>query len=161
MTATAPVHPARTSAANPLALSAHPWRWGLAVLALAVLGAGLFWWQAAATAAPEVTVETLVPGPVTRVMAVNGKIAAQDSVRIRPSVTGTLQEFLAGEGDLVAAGDVLARIDPSQQEAIVRQARSALKQGLILRAQATAIYGRDRDLGDLSPDRSSRMNNWP
>ncbi|MCB6179065.1 efflux RND transporter periplasmic adaptor subunit [Rhodobacter sp. Har01] len=148
MTATAPLHPP-PRAATPFALPAHPWRWGLAALALAALGTGLFWWQAAATAAPEVSVETLAPGPVTRVMAVNGKVAAHDSVRIRPAVTGTLQEFLAGEGDLVAAGDVLARIDPSQQEAMVRQANSTLQQGLISQAQASAVYGRDRDLGAL------------
>jgi RND family efflux transporter MFP subunit len=113
-----------------------------------VLGLGL-WWQLRTPSAPEVSVETATLGPVARVLAVNGKIAARDSVQIRSAVTGTVQELLAAEGDVVAKGAVLAQLDASQQEAIVLQARSALEQGRIKQSQAAATYGRDRDLGSL------------
>lgn len=125
------------------------WRWilGAFVVALA-LGAGL-WWQIRTPSAPEVSIETAMLGPVARVLAVNGKIAARDSVQIRSAVSGTVQDLVAAEGDVVAKGSVLARLDASQQRAIVLQAQSALEQGRIKQAQAAATYGRDRDLGGL------------
>ena len=125
------------------------WRWVLGACVLAVAVGGGLWWQFRMPSAPKVNIETATLGPVVRVLAVNGKIAARDSVQIRSAVTGTVQELLAAEGDIVAKGAVLARLDASQQEAIVLQARSALEQGRIKQAQAAATYGRDRDLGGL------------
>jgi RND family efflux transporter MFP subunit len=124
------------------------WLWGLAVIVTVGLGL-LGWWQLRAGGDPEVRVELAQLGPVTRVLAVNGKIAAARSVQIRAAVSGTVLALMVAEGDLVAKGDVLASLDDSQQAAIVLQARSALEQGRIKQAQAAATYGRDRDLGGV------------
>ncbi len=123
--------------------------WIAAALAVALALAGGIWWQRTASADPSVQAETMALGPVTLVLAVSGKIAAHDQVQIRSAVSGTLQEVLGKEGALVTAGDILARIDPSQQEAIVRQAASALGQGQALQAQAEATYARSLELGPL------------
>lgn len=125
------------------------WRWAMGALFGALALGALVWWQSSVQKGTEVSVETATLGPVTRVLAVNGKIAARESVQIRSAVSGTVSELLAGEGDLVARGTVLARLDASQQEAIVVQARSALEQGRIKQSQAAATYGRDRDLGGI------------
>ena len=114
-----------------------------------VAGAG--WWIAAVRAIPLVRVETLQPGPISRVLAVNGQIEAEVSVALRSPVSGILQDILADEGDLVTAGTVLARIDSRQQEAILRQGESALQEGLVQQAQAAAALGRTRDLGANLP----------
>ena len=123
----------------------RPWLWltGLAALA----GAGLFWLVLADRPAV-VAVETLTLGPVTRVLAVNGQIAAEDSVQLRAQVSGTAREILVDEGDVVIRGQVLARLDDDQERALLRQAQSALDQGLVRQAQAAASYGRIRNLGD-------------
>ncbi len=121
--------------------------WVLGAIVTAVLAASLIWWQVRAQQGPEVSIEIAALGPVTRVLAVNGKIAALSAVQIRSAVSGTVLELLVSEGDLVAKGEILARLDASQQEAIVAQARSALEQGRIKLSQAAATYGRDRDLG--------------
>ena len=123
----------------------RPWLWltGLAALA----GAGLFWLVLADRPAV-VAVETLTAGPVTRVLAVNGQIAAEDSVQLRAQVSGTAREILVDEGDVVIRGQVLARLDDDQERALLRQAQSALDQGLVRQAQAAASYGRIRNLGD-------------
>lgn len=123
-----------------------PWRWVLGGLLVAGLGT-LVWWQIGTDKGLEVRVETATLGPVTRVLAVNGKIAARLSVQVRSAVSATVSELLVDEGNPVAKGAVLARLDASQQEAIVQQARSALEQGRIKQAQAAADYRRDRDLG--------------
>lgn len=119
-----------------------------AIVAATFVGA-LIWWQARAQQGPEVSIEIAALGPVTRVLAVNGKIAALSAVQIRSAVSGTVLELLVNEGDLVTKGAILARLDASQQEAIVVQARSALEQGRIKQSQAAATYGRDRDLGAI------------
>lgn len=122
-------------------------RWVLGGLLLSFAVAAGVWWQVGAQKGPEVSVEVATLGTVTRVLAVNGKIAARESVQIRSAVSGTVLALMADEGDLVAKGDVLALLDASQQQAIVLQAQSALEQGRIKQAQAAADYGRDRDLG--------------
>ncbi len=143
---TNPISPA----AEPLpAPTARRPGWKLVVPVLVLLAAGLVWWQTQASARPEVLVETMAPGPVTLVLAVSGKVAARDQVQVRSAVSGTLLEVRVTEGATVAAGEVLARLDPSQQEAMVRQATSALGQGQVLQAQAAATYARNRDLGPL------------
>lgn len=45
-----------------------------------------------------VVVEIVTPGPVTQVLAVNGRIAARSSVRVRAAVSSQAQSVLAGEG---------------------------------------------------------------
>lgn len=124
------------------------WLWVLAGVFVFCLG-GLAWWQLGAETSPMVAVETATLGPVTRVLAVNGKIAARFSVQVRSAVSGTVSELLADEGDRVVKGAVLAQLDARSQAAIVSQAQSALEQGRIKQAQAAAKYGRDRDLGGI------------
>jgi RND family efflux transporter MFP subunit len=57
---------------------------------------------------------------------------------------------MAVEGDKVSAGALLARVDPTQQQAVVRQAQSALDQGLLVQTQAASDYARLRDLAGVA-----------
>jgi RND family efflux transporter MFP subunit len=120
--------------------------WAIGLIAVAGL-AGLAWWQPWAARGLPVAVETVTPGPVSRVLAINGQIDARTSVAVHAAVTGTVVALLVDEGSVVAAGDVLARIDPAQQEASVRQAQAALQEGIVAQTQAGTVYGRARELG--------------
>jgi RND family efflux transporter MFP subunit len=123
-------------------------RWVFTAFALAaVAGAAAVYFHPWSAPAPVVAVETVVPGPVTRVLAVNGRVAALNSVSVRSAVTGTLVPPLADEGDHVAEGDVLARIDTLLQEAILRQVEAALEAGNVTRQQAEATYARMEAMG--------------
>jgi HlyD family secretion protein len=144
--------PAPFKPASDRAVPRRSWKalvWASAILI--VLGVGavalLGPWRASNTS---VQAEIMAPGPVTLVLAVSGKIAPKDQVQIRSAVSGTLQDVLAAEGTVVDEGDVLALLDPSQQEAIVRQATSALRQGQILQQQAKLNYARNVELGSLT-----------
>jgi HlyD family secretion protein len=122
------------------------WLWGLGLgLALALGGAAL-WWNLAANKTTLVFVETMAKAATTRVLAVNGQVDALTSVLVRSAVSGNLQGTLVSEGDMVTEGALLARVDPSQQTAVVRQAQSAVDQGLLVQSQARADYSRLRDL---------------
>jgi HlyD family secretion protein len=126
----------------------RPVVWGIVGLALMVAG-GAIYLRIQSKTIPTVVVETATLGPVTRVLAVNGKIAAQDEVQIRATVSGLVLALMAGEGDLVAKGAVLAQIDNSQQQAIVQQALSDLQHGKTLAAAADASYQRFAALGPV------------
>ncbi len=79
---------------------------------------------AAATAACQRTPET------SNLIVASGHVEATD-VRIAAKVGGRLQQFALQEGDKVTAGQELARIDPTDLELALRQARAE-------RAQAEA-----------------------
>jgi membrane fusion protein, multidrug efflux system len=127
--------------------------WKTTLVALLIVGAAGY----AAIQRPwepkpvSVAVETLTRGPLTRVLAVNGRIAAKRSVAVRSGVSGQVIEVLAEEGDVVTAGQVIARLDASQPKAQVAQARAALDAGIVRLAQAQSNADRARALGDNSP----------
>jgi RND family efflux transporter MFP subunit len=167
--ATADRHPSvqdRPAEARPRQAEAHPlpalradpppspaprvrrrrWLWGggaLVVIALAALAAMQFWM----TRPPLVPVEIAMPAPVTRVLAVNGRIAAVRSVDLRATVSGRLASLAVAEGDAVAAGEALAGIDATAQSAVVRQAVAALDAALVSQDQARETYDRLLALG--------------
>lgn len=122
------------------------WLWGLAGL-LVLACAALAWSQFRMARPTPVPVELVMPAPVTRVLAVNGRIAALHSVDVRPSVGGALVALPVAEGDLVEAGQVLARIGAEAQNAVVRQAMAALDAALIARDEARETYDRSFALG--------------
>jgi RND family efflux transporter MFP subunit len=120
------------------------WSGGIA-LALAI-GLGL-WLRPWDPAPVPVAVETAAPAPVTRVLAVNGRVAALHSVDVRALVSGQLAEVLVEEGGAVQSGTELARLDSSTQQAMVRQAVAGLDAARVAREQAAATYARTQALG--------------
>lgn len=131
----------------PAAETPPRWPWVLgAVVAVAVAALGYF--QPWVDPLPVVAVETVTPGPVTRVLAVNGRIAGERSVELRPQVSGTLAEVVVDEGQQVAAGQTLLRIDAAAQQAVVRQAMAGLDVAQVAEAEAKAAVARTRAMGD-------------
>ncbi len=122
------------------------WPWALGAVVAAGLG-GLFWLQPWATAVTLVEVEVVTPGPVSRVLAVNGRVGAEVSVDVRPLVSGTLQDVRVSEGEIVAAGHILVTLDPATQAAMVRQALAGLDAALVTQADAQSTYARTEALG--------------
>ncbi len=153
--------PRQTSAMTPLVPALRPvspaqvpkrrlWLWGavgLLGLTLAALAVSQFW-----TAGPTpVAVETAALAPATRVLAVNGRIAAVRSVDVRSVVTGTLVALPVAAGDRVVEGQVLAQIEPAAQNAVVRQALAGLDAALVSQQQASETYDRAVSLGANVP----------
>ena len=121
--------------------------WLTGGLLAAALGL-IFYFQPWVEKTTEVAVEVVTSAPATRVLAVNGRIAAAQSVSLRPLVTGILTAVSVAEGDAVPKGADLARIDATAQQAVVRQALAGLDAALVLQDEAQATYARDQALGD-------------
>ncbi|PJF08860.1 hypothetical protein CUR21_10255 [Pseudorhodobacter sp. MZDSW-24AT] len=107
----------------------------------------LVWLQPWAPAVMEVAVETVAPEQVSRVLAVNGRVASEVSIEVRPLVSGPVLEVRVSEGDIVEVGHVLALIDPATQDAIVRQAVAGLDAALVGQTNAKSTYARTEALG--------------
>jgi RND family efflux transporter MFP subunit len=122
------------------------WPWIAGLVLAAGLGGALYLQPWVPQAVP-VVVETAAPGPVTRVLAVNGRIASVQSVDVRPQVSGTLDAVLVDDGDPVQPGQVLVRLDAAAQQAFLRQAAAGLDAALVAQEDARATYDRTDALG--------------
>ncbi|HTR17251.1 MAG TPA: HlyD family efflux transporter periplasmic adaptor subunit [Acetobacteraceae bacterium] len=95
----------------------RPRRWrgrlGLLILLLGGIGGGAYWWFHAAPALP--------PGIVFS----NGRLEA-DEIDIATKFAGRIAQILADEGDMVRAGQVVARIDTRDLEAQLAQAEAQI-----------------------------------
>lgn len=125
----------------------------MVLLLIVGAGAGFYAWRERPwePRPKSVATETLAPGSVSQVLAVNGRVAAKTSVTVRTAVSGTALAVPAEEGEAVKKGDLLAQLDSSLAEAQLEQARAALEAQQVRRKQAEAAAERFRALGENSP----------
>ena len=113
--------------------------WILSAVALAALLAGGARWasQRQASKAPAAPTAAVVPSielatsdvftartqTLNLGIAVSGALKASESAIVKARVAGELQELSVREGDRVQAGQVIARIEPIEYQARVRQAQ--------------------------------------
>ncbi|NWO10379.1 efflux RND transporter periplasmic adaptor subunit [Chromohalobacter salexigens] len=95
---------------------------------------------------PEVDVAAVLVEPVTLRETFTGRVAAPQTVQVRPRVSGYIDEVAFEEGELVEAGDLLFRIDPRPYEARVQAAKASLAQARSLRQLAEVEAERARTL---------------
>ena len=99
-----------------------------AILALlAVAAAAYFYWL--------YELRSSLPDGVDRT---NGRIEAEQ-IEIASKIAGRVTEVLVREGDMVQAGDIIARMDSAQIEAQLRGAEAQVRQAAYTKAQAEAI----------------------
>lgn len=113
--------------------------WILSAVALAALLAGGARWASQRQADKTPTASTAVVAPSIELatsdvftartqtlnlgIAVSGALKASESASVKARVAGELQELSVREGDRVQAGQVIARIEPIEYQARVRQAQ--------------------------------------
>jgi membrane fusion protein (multidrug efflux system) len=99
-----------------------------------LIGLGILPWeshaQSATGTATSVGTALAEKRDIAQATSFVGRIQAKDRVDVKARVTGYLEEVLFKEGDMVAAGAPLYRIEPGPFEAAVQQA-----EGEVLRAQ--------------------------
>jgi multidrug efflux pump subunit AcrA (membrane-fusion protein) len=84
-------------------------------------------------------------------LVISGPVKATQTAMVKARIPGELQGLTVREGDFVRAGQVLARIDPTESEARVRQAR---QQAQAAKAQvdiAQRAYDNNRALDVVHP----------
>jgi membrane fusion protein (multidrug efflux system) len=103
----------------------------------------------------KLAVEIVSEGPLSQVLAVNGRVAAKEAVNVRSAVAGIAIVVQGDEGAEVKAGDTLLQLDPAQPQAQVDQAQAAYEAGVVRQQQAQANADRAQALGE-NATRSNR-----
>ena len=124
-----------------------PWMAG-AVLVLILIGAGvwLFKSKPAAAAVHTVMAQPMTSGgpPSSSVLDATGYVTARREATVSAQITGTLIEVLIEEGDHVKAGQVLARLDDTQQRAALAQAEAQLQSARAVLVQYQSQLAQDQ-----------------
>ena len=124
-------------------------RIGLIALAASLIAAGGLWFTlGGGLGPPSVPIQTLVEGPVSRVLAVTGRTAAETEVNITAATSARVEAVLVFEGDQVAAEDLLVTLDGRRQQLVVRQAMSSLDAAILARQAAREDANRAAALGE-------------
>jgi HlyD family secretion protein len=132
-----------------------------AVLLLVLGGAGLVLLRRSAgknrNLAPYVT--TVEQGSLAGVITASGEIAADKRVNVSPKRQGQLQQLFVDEGDQVAAGQPLARMDPSDINNRLQELQAQVAVAQVELSRTRSEYERRRNLynqGALSGDDMTR-----
>ncbi len=141
-----------------LAPRASP-KWPWIVAALLVLGAAAAYWLKGESAVPVRIVQATVNGGSAAtgasgsVLDASGYVVARRQATVSAKLTGKVSEINFEEGQKVAEGEVLARLDPSNldaqlglSEAQIEQARAQLAEIRVSLANAERDARRNRDL---------------
>ena len=124
--------------------------WVLVLVCVAVLGGagGWYWWQQQLNALPPY------------IAAANGRLEAEQ-VEIATKYAGRIAVVLAKEGDMVQAGQVLARMDTAELEAQLQSAKAQVRKAEAEKVAAEAqIVQRisDRTFQEQELRRTSTLN---
>jgi len=130
-----------------------------AALAVVLVVAGVVGWYFVSNSAKAFEVEAATAtaptagGVDTSVLQATGYVTARRSATVSAQITGTLIDVLIEEGDRVEKGQVLARLESTQQQAYLAQAQASARaaQALLVQYQAQLAQNQ-RDLkrqGDI------------
>ncbi|KAF1696626.1 efflux RND transporter periplasmic adaptor subunit [Pseudoxanthomonas koreensis] len=130
-------------------------RIGAAVTVLAVLGAGIWYWQKQRAGKDEGAFRTTAVerGSIRVAISSTGTLSAISTVTVGSQISGQVLEVLADFNDEVRQGQVLARIDPKTYETQIEQgnaqvasARASLNQAVATQRNAELDYQRKAEL---------------
>jgi HlyD family secretion protein len=108
---------ARASAWKPLAAL---------LAAIAVIGAGWYFWNQRSDKAPEYSTINVTRGDVVQVVTATGGLQSPTSVDVSSQVSGLIQKLLVDYNTEVKTGQVLAQLDPATYQSKVQQAQAQL-----------------------------------
>lgn len=121
-----------------------------AALALAITGCDSRAQDAAMPPPPEVGVAAVLSEQVQDWNDATGRIAAVESVELRPRVSGYVQRVAYAEGDEVQQGDLLFVIDPRPYQAALQRAEAELARARADAQLATTRHARAQSLVEAS-----------
>ncbi|HEY0922714.1 efflux RND transporter periplasmic adaptor subunit, partial [Rheinheimera pacifica] len=102
--------------------------------------------QAAAPAAPQVSVAQVVHERITEWDEFTGRLQAPQTVNLMPRVSGYIEQVHFSEGALVQKGDLLVQIDPRPFAAEVARLNAELQSAQSAAALADNEYNRAEKL---------------
>ena len=98
------------------------------VLLLALVAAGLWWWQAhkTANAAPSFTTQTVARGNLTLTVTANGTLQPTRSISIGSELSGTVLKVNVDVNDRIHKGQVLVELDTAKLRDQILRSRAGM-----------------------------------
>jgi len=130
-----------------------------ALLALALGGAGLWYWQARQTAraAPSYTTQTVARGNLTLTVTANGTLQPTRAINIGSELSGTVLKVNVDVNDKITKGQVLVELDTAKlrdqilrSRALLAAANARVAQTVATVKEARATLGRFEEVARLS-----------
>ena len=114
--------------------------WGLILIAIAGVAAGLYWFRHQTTGAGDTEIlrtDRVTQGDLEIAVSTSGQIAAKAKLSVVVTTGGTVEQIWVAVNDEVRAGQRLATMDTTNLERALRQVEIALEQAEL--ALATAV----------------------
>ena len=110
----------------------------LAIIALVVVGGGLWWVDATTTVKPAYATVPATYGDLTVQVTSTGSVQPINQVQVSSELSGTVRRVAADYNDHVSVGQILAMLDADKLGATVDHARATLEAAKALADQAAA-----------------------
>lgn len=118
------------------------------VLLSAAAGGAWFHQRADASALPAYRTAAIERADLRSTVSATGALSAVRTVQVGTQVSGQVAEIYVDFNDRVKKGQLLARIDPTLQEAAVEEAQAGLERAQAQLTQARGEYERQKQLHD-------------
>ena len=118
------------------------------VLLPAAAGGAWFYQRADASALPAYRTAAVERADLRSTVSATGALSAVRTVQVGTQVSGQVAEIFVDFNDRVKKGQLLARIDPTLQEAAVEEAQAGLERAQAQLTQARGEYERQKQLHD-------------
>src|SRR5437867_4132159 len=86
-----------------------------------------------------VTSAVVTRGPIVRTIVATGTLQPVAAVQVGAQISGTIQALYADYNSIVHEGQILAKLDPAQLEAVLGGTEAALRQAQAALQQAEAM----------------------
>lgn len=131
----------------------------IGILVLGALWAAAFFIKSNSKSA--VTYETMKPfiSNIEKKTVATGKVVPEDEIEIKPQISGIIEKIFMEEGEMVKAGDLIARIKVVPNEQSLNQARGRVRNAELALNNITIEYNRNKALFDKGVISNQDFNN--
>jgi len=126
-------------------------RWVIIIVALLIVGGGLWFWRSSAAHAKAATpyrMGVVDKGSVQTQVTATGTVSAVTTVQVGSQVSGTIKNLDVDFNSSVHKGQIIARLDPTSLQSSVDEAQANLDRAKATLAQAQRDLARTKDLFD-------------
>lgn len=118
----------------------------LLILAVAVLGTFYFLWKKSRPVVKKYEIEVVKTGDIDKRTVATGKVEPRNEILIKPQMSGIIAEVYKEAGDVVKAGDIIAKIKVIPDMVSLNSAESRVTRAQIAFDQTKKNYDRDAKL---------------
>ncbi|MDD4777461.1 MAG: efflux RND transporter periplasmic adaptor subunit [Fermentimonas sp.] len=119
---------------------------GLVLLGLLVISTFVFLWQKSRPKVVQYTIVTAQNGNIQKSTVATGKVEPRNEILIKPQMSGIISEVHKEAGDMVKAGDIIAKIQVVPDMVNLSSAESRVERAKLAANQSRSNYERDRKL---------------